>query len=66
MEGSQSANNNPGVFGTEDHSEIIPKFTDEFTIAASGLGCIVFISSVFYYRKSKRELKTTLDLLKPR
>ena len=66
MEGSQSANNNPGVFGTEDHSEIIPEFTDGFNIAASGLGCIVFISSVFYYRKSKRELKTTLDLLKPR
>src|SRR5918996_243955 len=66
MEGSRSANNNPGVFGTEDHSEIIPEFTDGFNIAASGLGCIVFISSVFYYRKSKRELKTTLDLLKPR
>lgn len=66
MEGSQSANNNLEVMGNEDHSEITPKFTDEFTIAASVLACIVLIISVFYYRKSKRELKTTLDLLKPR
>jgi copper transport protein len=67
MEGSQLANNNPpGNSGNGDGSEVTPRFTDAFTIAASILASIVLIMSMLYYRKSKRELKNTLDLLKPR
>jgi hypothetical protein len=67
MEGSQLANNNPpGDSGNGDGNEVTPRFTDAFTIAASILASIVLIMSMLYYRKSKRELKNTLDLLKPR
>jgi copper transport protein len=67
MEDSQSANNNPSDnSGGDEDSEIKPRFTNAFTIAASILAAIVLIMSFFYYRKSKQELKTTLDLLKPR
>jgi hypothetical protein len=67
MEGSQLANDNPpGDSRNGDGNEIIPKFTDAFTIAASILASIVLVMSLLYYRKSKRELKNTLDLLKPR
>lgn len=66
MDGSQSANNNQELSGNENHSEMTPKFTNEFTIAALVLACIVLIMSFFYYQKSKRELKATLDLLQPR
>lgn len=67
MEGSQLANNNPpGDSRNGDGNEITPKFTDAFTIAASILASIVLIMSLLYYRKSKRELKNTLALLKPR
>ena len=66
MEGSQLANNNPGDSRNGDGNEITPRFTDAFTIAASILASIVLIMSLLYYRKSKRELKNTLDLLKPR
>jgi uncharacterized membrane protein len=67
MEGSQLANNNPpGDSRNGDGNEITPKFTDAFTIAASILASIVLVMSLLYYRKSKRELKNTLDLLKPR
>ena len=61
MEGSQLANNNPG-----DGNKITPRFTDAFTIAASILASVVLIMSLLYYRKSKRSLNNTLDLLKPR
>jgi copper transport protein len=66
MEGSQPANNNPTGSSNEDNSEVTPRFTDGFTILASILASIVLIMSFLYYRKSKRELKTTLELLKPR
>ena len=66
MEGSQSANNNPSDNKGNEDSEITPRFTDAFTIAASILAAIVLIMSILYYRKSKQELKTTLDLLKLR
>ena len=66
MDGSQSANNNQELSGNENHSKMTPKFTNEFTIAALVLACIVLIMSFFYYQKSKRELKATLDLLQPR
>ena len=66
MEGSQSANNNPSDNNGNEDSEITPRFTDAFTIAASILAAIVLIMSILYYRKSKQELKTTLDLLKLR
>jgi copper transport protein len=66
MEGSQSASNNPSDNNGNEDSEITPKFTDAFTIAASILAAIVLIMSILYYRKSKQELKTTLDLLKLR
>ena len=66
MEGSQLANNNPEDSRNGDGNEITPRFTDAFTIAASILASIVLIMSLLYYRKSKRELKNTLDLLKPR
>jgi copper transport protein len=65
MEGSQLANNNPGDSINGEGNEITPRFTDAFTIAASVLASIVLIMSLLYYRKSKQELKTTLDLLKP-
>jgi len=61
MEGSQLANNDPG-----DGNKITPRFTDAFTIAASILASVVLIMSLLYYRKSKRSLNNTLDLLKPR
>ena len=61
MEGSQLANNNPG-----DGNKITPRFTDAFTIAASILASVVLIMSLLYYRKSKRSLNNTLNLLKPR
>ena len=64
MEGSQSANNNPS--DNNGNEEITPRFIDAFTIAASILAAIVLIMSILYYRKSKQELKTTLDLLKLR
>ena len=66
MEGSQSASNNPGSSTNGDDNEFTPRFTDAFTIAASILASIVLIMSFLYYRKSKQELKTTQDLLKPR
>lgn len=66
MDGSQSANNNPELSGGEDHSEMTPKFTYDFTIAALVLTCIVLFLSFFYFQKSKRELKATLDLLQLR
>ena len=65
MEGSQLANNSPDDSANGDGNEITPGFTDAFTIAASILASIVLIMSLVYYRKSKQELKTTLDLLKP-
>jgi hypothetical protein len=65
MEGSQLANNNPGDSINGEGNEITPRFTDAFTIAASVLASIVLIMSLLYYRKSKQELKTMLDLLKP-
>ena len=65
MEGSQSANSLPGGSSNGDNNEFIPRITDTFTIAASILASIVLIMSFLYYRKSKQELKTTLDLLKP-
>ncbi len=66
MEGSQSANNSLDGSSNEDDSGITPRFTDAFTIAASILASIVLIMSLLYYRKSRRELKITLELLKPR
>jgi uncharacterized membrane protein len=65
MGGSQSANSLPGGNSNTDNNEFIPKITDTFTIAASILASIVLIMSFLYYRKSKQELRTTLDLLKP-
>ena len=64
MGGLQSANSLPGG-SNGDNNEFIPRITDTFTIAASILASIVLIMSLLYYRKSKQELKTTLDLLKP-
>jgi putative copper export protein len=66
MEGSQLANNNPDDSSNRDDNGVTPGFTDAFTIAASILASIVLIMSLLYYRKSKQELKTTQDLLKPR
>lgn len=66
MEGSHSASNNPGGSTNGDDNEFTPRFTDAFTIAASVLASIVLIMSFLYYRKSKQELKTTLELLKPK
>ena len=66
MEGSQSANSNPSDNSSNEDSEITPRFTDAFPIAASILAAIVLIMSILYYRKSKQELKTTLELLKLR
>jgi hypothetical protein len=66
MEGSQLASNNPESSTNGDDNEFTPRFTDAFTIAASILASIVLIMSFLYYRKSKQELETTQDLLKPR
>lgn len=65
IEGSGSANNNLGSNISGEDNEITPRFTDAFTIAASILASIVLVMSFIYYRKSKHELKSTLDLLKP-
>jgi putative copper export protein len=64
MGGSQSANSPEGSSNGADN-EFTPRITDAFTIAASILATIVLIMSFLYYRKSKQELNTTLDLLKP-
>lgn len=63
--GSESANNNPGSNISDEDSEITPRFTNAFTIAALILASIVLVMSFIYYRKSKQDLKSTLDLLKP-
>jgi copper transport protein len=66
MQGSESVNNNnlDSSSGSGDENEITPKITDGFTIAALILAVIVLILSLYYYRKSKQELKVTVDLLK--
>jgi putative copper export protein len=64
MEGSQSANNNPGGSSSGEDNENTLRLTDAFTIAASILAVVVLIMSFLYYRKSKQVLKTTLYLLK--
>jgi copper transport protein len=66
MQGSESINNNnlDSSSGSGDENEITPKITDGFTIAALILAVIVLILSLYYYRKSKQELKVTVDLLK--
>jgi len=48
----------------EEGSEIVPKITNEFTIAAIILAALVLIVSFYYFRKNKQELKATINLLK--
>ncbi len=64
MQGSESVNNNLDSNSGGDENEIRPKIIDGFTIAALILAAIVLILSLYYYRKSKQELKVTVDLLK--
>jgi putative copper export protein len=64
MGGSQTANSPPEGTSNGANNEFTPSITDTFTITASILAFIVLIMSFLYYRKSKQELKTTLDLLK--
>jgi copper transport protein len=47
----------------EDMVEI-PKISDGFTVAAIILGVVVLVMSLYYYRKNKHELKSTISLLK--
>jgi copper transport protein len=46
----------------EDQSS--PRMIDGFAITALILAAIVLVISLYYYRKSKHELKRTVDLLK--
>lgn len=64
MSGSELGNNNFGGSVDGDEGKTIPKITDGFTIAALALATIVLIMSIYYYRKNKQELKTTINLLK--
>jgi putative copper export protein len=64
MGGSQTANSPPEGTSNGANNEFTPSITDTFTITASILAFSVLIMSFLYYRKSKQELKTTLDLLK--
>jgi putative copper export protein len=53
MQGSGGSNNN----------QITPTISDAFTITALILAITVLIVSLYYYRKSKQDLKITVDLL---
>jgi copper transport protein len=53
-----------GITEEEDEKVVIPKISDGFTIAAIILGVIVLVMSLYYYRKNKHELKSTISLLK--
>jgi hypothetical protein len=46
----------------EDQSS--PRMIDGFAITALILAAIVLVISLYYYRKSKQELKIIVDLLK--
>jgi uncharacterized membrane protein len=48
----------------EEEKIAIPKISDGFTIAAIILGVTVLVMSLYYYRKNKHELKSTISLLK--
>jgi copper transport protein len=47
----------------EDGMVEIPKISDGFTVAAIILGVVVLVMSLYYYRKNKNELKSTISLL---
>lgn len=67
MQGSESVNNNnlgSNSNGSGDGNKITPKITDGFTITALILAVVVLILSLYYCRKSKQELKVTVNLLK--
>jgi copper transport protein len=49
---------------TEDEKVAIPKISDGFTIAAIILGVVVLVMSLYYYRRNKHELKSTISLLR--
>jgi copper transport protein len=54
-----------GGSSTEENEKVdIPKISDGFTIAAIILGVLVLVMSLYYYRKNKHELKSTIGLLK--
>lgn len=64
MSGSELSDNTFDSSTEGDEKVVIPKISDGFTITALILGTIVLIMSLYYYRKNKQELKTTISLLK--
>jgi copper transport protein len=64
MQGSGSVNSNlDSSIGGSNNNQITPMFTDVVTITAIILAITVLIVSLYYYRKSKQDLKITVDLL---
>lgn len=49
---------------TGDEKVAIPKISDGFTIAAIILGVVVLVMCLYYYRRNKHELKSTISLLR--
>lgn len=64
IQGSGSVNSNlDSSIGGSNNNQITPMFTDVVTITAIILAITVLIVSLYYYRKSKQDLKITVDLL---
>ena len=60
MEEPESINS---INDDSDMNQILPRITDLFTITALALAITVLIASLYYYRKSKQNLKITVNLL---
>jgi preprotein translocase subunit YajC len=63
MQELTSGNPDNGIGGEDQHN---PRTFDGFAVMALILAVIVLIMSLYYYRKSKQELKITGDLLRKR
>ncbi len=61
MQGSGGITDGDG--SSSDSNQVSPKITETFTVTALILATSVLVASIYYYRKSKQSLKTTVDRL---